>query len=126
MKLFLVCVGGAIGSAARYLISGWALTALGPAFPFGTLAVNLIGSFLICLIMHLSVVAHVIPPNTRIFLTTGIMGGLTTYSTFNYETYTATQQSAYGVAALNVAVTLVGCFLAGMVGDATARLIFRA
>jgi CrcB protein len=125
-RLLLVCLGGALGSGARYLISGWALRAFGPAFPYGTLAVNLIGSFFICLLMRLGVAGEVISPNVRIFLTTGVMGGLTTYSTFDYETFRFTQEAAYGLAALNVAITLVVCFVAGMLGDATAKLLVRA
>lgn len=125
-KLLLVCAGGAIGSGARYLISGWALRAFGPAFPYGTLTVNVVGSFLICLLMHLGVAAEVISPNTRIFLTTGVIGGLTTYSTFDYETFRYTQEADYAMAALNVGVTLVVCFIAGMLGDATGKLLVRA
>jgi fluoride exporter len=125
MKLFAVCIGGAIGSGTRYLLSTWAVKLLGPAFPYGTLAVNVIGSFLICGIMHIGVTANVISPTMRLFLTTGIMGGLTTYSTFDYETYRFTQQGAYGVAALNVLLTLVTCFIAGAAGDGLARLLVR-
>ena len=100
LRLLLISIGGAIGSGARYLLSTWALSAFGPAFPYGTLAVNAIGSFLICAIMHLGVSANVIPQTLRLFLTTGIMGGFTTYSTFDYETYRYTQQGAYAMAAL--------------------------
>lgn len=125
-KLLLVCVGGAIGSGARYLISGWALRAFGVAFPYGTLAVNVMGSFLICFVMHLGVVAEVLSPNARIFLTTGVMGGLTTYSTFDFETFRLTQEAEYAKALLNVGLTLVACFAAGMLGDATAKWLVRA
>jgi protein CrcB len=81
---------------------------------------------LICAIMHIGVTANVISPTMRLFLTTGIMGGLTTYSTFDYETYRFTQQGAYGVAALNVLLTLVTCFIAGATGDGLARLLVRS
>jgi CrcB protein len=119
-------VGGAIGSGARYLLCTWALAVFGAVFPYGTLAVNAIGSFLICSIMHLGVSANVIPPTLRLFLTTGIMGGFTTYSTFDYETYKYTQQGAYALAALNVGLTLVVCFVAGAAGDVVARLLVRS
>jgi CrcB protein len=126
LRVLVVCLGGAIGSGARYLMSNWALTTLGAAFPYGTLAVNAIGSFLICAIMHLGVVANVISPTLRLFLTTGIMGGFTTYSTFDFETYRYTQQGAYAMAALNVVLTLVVCFVAGAAGDAVAKVLVRA
>jgi len=76
--------------------------------------------------MHLGVSANVIPPTLRLFLTTGIMGGFTTYSTFDYETYKYTQQGAYALAALNVGLTLVVCFVAGAAGDVVARLLSEA
>jgi fluoride exporter len=124
-RLLIISVGGAIGSGARYLLCNWMLAVFGAAFPYGTLAVNAIGSFLICAIMHLGVSANVISPTLRLFLTTGIMGGFTTYSTFDYETYRYTQQGAYALAALNVGLTLVVCFVAGAAGDVAARLLVR-
>ena len=124
-SLLVVTVGGAIGSGARYLLSSAVQALLGAAFPLGTLAVNAIGSFLICAIMHLGTSANVIPPTLRLFLTTGLMGGFTTYSAFDYETYRYTQQGAYALAALNIGLTLVVCFAAGAGGDAAAKLLFR-
>jgi len=124
-SLLIVTVGGAIGSGARYLLSNATQGLLGGAFPFGTLAVNAIGSFLICAFMHLGMAANVISPPLRLFLTTGLMGGFTTYSAFDYETYQYTQHGAYALAALNVGLTLVVCFAAGAGGDAAAKFVFR-
>jgi len=124
-RFLLVCVGGAIGSGARYLVSLWSLAALGPGFPYGTLTVNAVGSFLICVVMHLTVGARVLPANLGLFLTTGIMGGFTTYSTFDYETFKYAQGGAYGLAGLYVGATLLLCFGAGFAGDAVAKLIAR-
>jgi len=125
VKFLLVCLGGAIGSGARYLVALWSLAALGMAFPYGTLLVNAVGSFLICVVMHLAVTARVISPNLGLFLTTGVMGGFTTYSTFNYETFKYMQSGAYGLAGLYVTATLVLCFGAGVGGDLVAKLIAR-
>ncbi|HET9209989.1 MAG TPA: CrcB family protein, partial [Thermoanaerobaculia bacterium] len=87
MARFLwICLGGAAGTGARYLLSGWLLRAAGPGFPWGTLAVNVIGSFLLGLILQVSLTTTLISPTLRLALTTGVMGGFTTYSTFNYET----------------------------------------
>ncbi len=124
-RFLFVALGGAIGSGARYLLCTWSQALLGAAFPFGTLAVNVIGSFFICAIMHLGVSANVISPALRLFLVTGIMGGFTTYSAFDHETYRFAQQGAYALAALYVAGTLVLCFAAGAAGDALARLVVR-
>ena len=127
MSQFLVItLGGAIGSGARYLLSSCVQALLGATFPFGTLAVNAIGSFLICAVMHLGTTANVISPALRLFLTTGLLGGFTTYSAFDYETYHYTQQGAYALAALNVGLTLVVCFGAGATGDAVAKVLFRS
>ena len=116
MRFGLVCLGGALGSGARYRVSTAALRLLGPAFPWGTLTVNLVGSFLIVLIMHLGLTTTIVSPELRLFLTTGIMGGLTTYSTFSYETLRYVQDGAPFMAAVNVLVTLCGCFLASVLG----------
>jgi CrcB protein len=122
-RFALVCLGGALGSGARYLMSTAALRLLGPAFPWGTLTVNLLGSFLIVLIMHLGLTTTLVAPELRLFLTTGIMGGLTTYSTFSYETLRYVQDGAPFMAVLNVLVTLVGCFLASVLGLLVGRVL---
>ncbi len=122
-KLLLVCLGGAIGSGARYLLSTWALALFGAAFPYGTLAVNAIGCFVIAVVMRLGVDVQLIPPTLRLFLTTGLMGGFTTYSAFDYETFRYTQEGAYGLAALYVVLTLAICFVAGIAGDVAAKTL---
>jgi crcB protein len=125
-QFLVISLGGAIGSGARYLLSSFVQAVAGTAFPLGTLAVNVIGSFFICAIMHLGATANVISPALRLFPTTGLMGGFTTYSAFDFDTYRYTQQGAYALAALNVGLTLVACFVAGAAGDAVARLLLRS
>ena len=125
MSRFLwICAGGAAGTGARYLLSGWALEALGPAFPYGTLAVNLIGSFCVGLIMQVGVATPLLSPTVRLALTTGVMGGFTTYSTFNYETIRYAQDGSLTLAAANVAATLAGCLASGLAGIAAGRWLF--
>ena len=122
MRLFLVCLGGAIGTAARYLTALWAASQFGSAFPVGTFLVNVIGSFLIALIMQLSTATELISPDLRLMLTTGVMGGFTTYSTFNYETTNYFREGAWMIGAANIGATLAGCLIAGVAGLAVARL----
>jgi fluoride exporter len=122
-RLLWISAGGALGTAARYLLSGWLLRVLGPAFPYGTLAVNVIGSFLLGAIMHVGLETTLMSPDTRLVLGTGVMGGFTTYSTFNYETLQYLQEGAWPLAGLNVAVTLLVCLAAGALGVAAARLV---
>jgi fluoride exporter len=119
MVRFLIVVGaGGAGCGARYLIDTW----VGPrAFPYATLIVNLVGSFLIALLMEASLRVLEFPPNLRLALTTGFMGGLTTYSSFNYETTTLAAQGAWFRALLNVSFMLLGCAIAGLAGLWLAR-----
>jgi CrcB protein len=124
-KLLIVFIGGGLGSGARYVVATWAANAFGPGFPRGTALVNLVGSFLISLVMGLSLGAGTISPNVRLFLTTGIMGGFTTYSSFNYETLHFVEEGALGYAAAYVGLTMLGCFVAGAMGLASARFIVR-
>jgi CrcB protein len=123
-RFFWICFGGAAGTGARYAISGWALRAFGPTFPYGTLAVNLLGSFGVGLLMQVGLSTPLMSPTLRLSLTTGVMGGFTTYSTFNYETIRYVQDGAWPLAAANVAVTLVACLAAGFAGLAAGRALF--
>src|SRR5205823_11239187 len=86
IQFLLICLGGAVGTGARYLFGGWAQRTWGSGFPYGTLGVNMLGSFLIVILMQLGLVKGAISADLRVILTTGVMGGFTTYSTFNFET----------------------------------------
>ncbi len=124
MARFLwICLGGAAGTGARYLLSGWLLRAAGPGFPWGTLAVNVIGSFLLGLIMQIALATGTFPPTLRLALTTGVLGGFTTYSTFNYETLQYLQGNEWLAAGANVAVTLLACLAVGVLGVLAGRLL---
>lgn len=119
-RFLIVCCAGGLGCGARYLIGLW----IGArAFPYATLAVNLIGSFLIALVLELSLRITEFPPNLRLALTTGFMGGLTTYSSFNYETTALASNDQSGRALLYVGATLIGCVIAGLLGLWLARRI---
>lgn len=122
-KVVLVGLGGAAGTIARYVLSGWLTTTLGSAFPFGTFAVNVVGSFLIAAIMQVATTTDVMSMTTRLMLTTGVLGGFTTYSAFSYETFRYMQDGAYGVAFLNVAATVVACLGACFLGHGLARWV---
>lgn len=111
-----VSLGSALGGGLRYFVSGWALKAWGPAFPYGTLIVNVIGSFLLSVLMFASIEAEALPPALRVALTTGVMGGFTTYSTFSYETMRYMQDGAWPIAVSNVLITVFGCLLASLLG----------
>jgi CrcB protein len=120
-RFFWICLAGAAGTGARYLINLWAGERLGTAFPFGTLIVNLSGCFLISFLMYLALNVSSFSPTLRMALTTGFLGGLTTYSSFNYETTRLLHDGAPRAALLNLGATLGGCFVAGLLGLAVAR-----
>jgi fluoride exporter len=123
LRVLLVAAGGAIGSALRYMVALAAITWLSPAFPWGTLAVNLVGSFLIGLVQQLAVEALVLGEDTRLFLTTGVMGGLTTYSAFSYESVRLFETGATWYGWLNVIVTTAACLGLCFLGLSAGRVL---
>ena len=119
-RALLIALGGALGTLLRYFTSVAAARWLGADFPHGTLIVNLCGSFAIGLVQQLGTEALVISDDLRFFLTTGLLGGLTTYSAFSYETVRLMELGAWPQAWINIVVTTalcVGlCFLGLSVG----------
>lgn len=122
-RIIWIFLAGGLGCVARYAIGLWAADRLGSAFPHGTLIVNLVGCFLIALVMSLALGVTSFPPTVRLALTTGFLGGLTTYSSFNFETTRLMQDGAIGTALVNVGATMLGGFLAGLAGLAVGRLV---
>lgn len=120
-RVLLIGLAGALGTIARYLVGQWAGRALGSGFPYGTLIVNVAGCFLIALVAELALSTTLISPTLRLTLTTGFIGGLTTYSSFNLETTNLMRDRAWSVAVANVGLTLVACFAAGLLGLMAAR-----
>ena len=122
-RFLLICLGGAIGTGLRYWTSGLAASWLGADFPHGTLNVNVVGSFLIGLIQQIGTTTLIIPDTARLFLTVGIMGGLTTYSSFSYETIRLVEVGAWGQAWTNVLATTALCLAMCFLGIAVGRLV---
>ena len=123
MERFLwICLGGAAGTAARYLIALWAAQRFGSAFPYGTLIVNLTGSFAIAGVMQ-AAAALSWSATLRSVIAIGFIGGFTTYSSFNYETSRLLEEGAVGSAMFNALATILGAFAAGWLGLLSARLL---
>ena len=121
MERFLwICLAGAAGTGTRYLVALWAAQRFGSSFPYGTLIVNLVGCFGIAAVMHAALTLSW-SPTVRSAIAIGFIGGLTTYSSFNYETSRLLEEGAHGPAALNAIVTIVGSFAAGWLGLMFAR-----
>jgi CrcB protein len=116
MERFLwICFAGAAGTGTRYLIALWAAQRFGSSFPYGTLIVNLLGCFGVAAVMHMALTLSW-SPTVRSAITIGFIGGLTTYSSFNYETTRLLEEGAHGSAAINAIATIVGSFAAGWLG----------
>jgi CrcB protein len=124
-RVLIVFGAGGAGCVVRYLISLWAGDRFGTAFPYGTLIVNLVGSFLMTLVMDVSLRLTDFPNDLRLALATGFLGGLTTYSSFNYETSTLAYTGDTWRAFVNLALTLITCLAAGFLGLALSRAVVR-
>ncbi|HVX38347.1 MAG TPA: fluoride efflux transporter CrcB [Gemmatimonadaceae bacterium] len=110
-----VAIGAAIGGVARYLLAAFVQERAGLDFPFGTLLINITGSFLLGFLIRITADSAAVTPEFRLLLTTGFCGGYTTFSTFSYETAGQIQRAEYGRAALyvtgSVGLSLIGTFL---------------
>lgn len=123
MRLLLICLGGAVGTGGRYLIGGLAARWLGPEFPYGTLFINVLGSFLIGFIQQVGLTTLAIPETTRLVLTIGVMGGFTTYSSFSYETISLIENGSWLGAAANVVLTTGLCLVVCVLGLGLGRVV---
>jgi fluoride exporter len=121
MVLLYVALGGALGSTLRYVLGGAVQRAMHAGFPYGTLAVNIIGCFLIGVLVKLFM--NVEPPaSLRALLIVGFCGGFTTFSTFTSETIGLAESGAYLRAGVYVMLSLVLCLSATGAGLAAVRL----
>lgn len=121
-RILIVGIGGFLGAALRYVISGATSKFFGD-FPLGTLIVNVVGGLLIGFIMEAGTSSWPISANMRIFLTTGILGGLTTFSTFSYETISFVSEGEYLMGALNAGLNLFLALFACWGGRTIAQLM---
>jgi CrcB protein len=117
----MVVLGSGLGGGLRLLVSVVIQQQLGPVFPYGTLAVNLAGSFALGLFFGVRERTLWLSPDLWFFLGTGLCGGFTTMSTFSLETLALVRQRDLYYAGLNVAATLLGCLAATGLGYLTAR-----
>jgi CrcB protein len=102
LRILIVGAGGFIGAVSRYALSGLVHRLTGSTFPVGTLAVNVAGCFLLGALMQLVTVDGAFAPNARLFLTIGMLGAFTTFSTFGYETLALLDAGDFLHAGLNV------------------------
>jgi len=123
LELLLVALGGGTGALGRYLTALLAARLWGEAFPWGTLVVNLAGSFAIGVLYALGVEAGAVGPRARLFLMTGLLGGLTTFSAFSLETSTLLMAGGTWQSALNLLATVGGGLVLFVVGLMIGRIL---
>ncbi len=122
-RLALICLGGAFGTGARYLLGGLVVRWMGPDFPYGTLLINVLGSFLIGVVQQVGLTTLLIPETLRLVLAVGVMGGFTTYSSFSYETIRLLDNGSWIAASLYVVFTTALCLGGCAVGLSLGRLM---
>jgi CrcB protein len=126
MSYVWVAIGGALGSVARYGCSTLAMRLLGPAFPWGTLLVNVMGSFVIGMAAAFAAGERpLLAGDARLFVITGVLGGFTTFSAFSLETVQLARGGAWEAASLNVIASLVACLGAVALGHLAGTALVR-
>lgn len=123
MPVLAVAVGGALGSVARYLVVGQITRWLGASFPWGTLTVNFVGGLTIGVLAEAMALKWSVPPEMRLFLITGILGGFTTFSAFSLEVALLAERGAMAAALAYVVASVVLSVGAVFVGLALIRSI---
>ncbi|MBP2628020.1 MAG: CrcB-like protein [Firmicutes bacterium] len=123
LKVMMVAVGGGIGATTRYLVSTWAAEKFGTDFPYGTLIVNVVGCFIIGAFMTLATEKLIVSAYWRLLVTVGFVGGLTTFSSYSYETFKLLQDADIMMAVYNLLGNIMIGFFATWLGISVARLI---
>ncbi len=121
MQILWIGLFGGLGCVARYLVSGWTYSLVGRALPYGTLLVNVGGSFLLGFLMTFGLRSTLLPAGLRVGLTVGFMGGFTTFSTFSYETLKLVEEGSLMQAGTNVVLNVLLCLVCGAAGMMLAR-----
>ena len=126
VRLLVVCVGGFLGTGARYGLNGWVSHRFGESFPWGTLTVNVVGSFAVGVLYFACGPDSpvIVSATTRQFLLAGILGGFTTFSSFSIQTLNLLKDGEIGAVCGNVIGSVLLGLLAAFAGDALARAIW--
>lgn len=122
-NILYLAVGGALGTLARYGLGALSMRWLGPAFPWGTLAVNLLGCFLFGVIFAAGTERWVMPMHFRLLLLTGFLGAFTTFSTYAFETTQMLRDAQWLMASINLVVHTVLGLVLMLAGMALGRMI---
>ncbi len=124
MQLLIIALGGALGAVSRFLLAGAVDSMMGRGFPYGTLAVNVLGSFLIGA-AFVWLASKTDGSMTRDLVVVGFLGSLTTFSTFSIQTLQLLQTGELTRAALNIVLSVVVCIAASALGILCARTVWQ-
>lgn len=122
-NVLLIGLFGGLGCISRYLVSGWVYRLMGRALPYGTLAVNIGGSFLLGFLMTFGLRSTLLPAGLRVGLTVGFLGGFTTFSTFSFETLKLVEEGSLMQAGANLMLNVILCLAFAALGVMLARQI---
>ena len=106
-KTIFVGLAGLVGTLFRYWLSGFVARQYGETFPWGTMAVNLVGCFLAGAVFYITEERFLVSPTVRAIVLIGFLGGFTTFSSYGLQTFTLLRDGEFGLATLNVAVSNV-------------------
>jgi CrcB protein len=122
VQYLVISLGGILGANARYILGTWIAGRYGTSFPYGTLVINISGSFVIGLFLTLIAERFVLHPHWRLFFAVGFLGAYTTFSTFSYESVVLIQNGAWRLGLVNMVGSVVLGPIAVVAGMAVARL----
>ena len=125
-EVLYIGLGGFCGAVSRVYVSGVMHRIFGKGFPYGTLAVNSVGSFLLGLISYLAISRHIMGDNMRMAVTLGFLGAFTTFSTFSYETFDLIKAGNHYLSLVNIITNILICIIMVALGFVAATLIDKA
>lgn len=122
MRYLIIGMGGFLGANARYLVAGWFAERFGPSFPYGTLVINVSGSFILGFFLGLITDRFSVHPHWRLFFAIGFLSAYTTFSTFSFENIALLQNRAFLLALANMVGSVALGLIAVILGMALARI----
>lgn len=122
--IFLVALGGGVGASLRYMVGIASLRSFGPVFPYGTMIVNVLGSFIMGLMIVAIARRFEASASLQLFLATGVLGGFTTFSAFSLDALNLLEKGATNAAFAYIALSVAGALLACFLGLIVGRMVF--
>ena len=123
MNFIMVSLGAVVGANLRYILSRYAAKMLGPVFPYGTLIINIVGSFIVGWFMIWTTERVLIDPRWRLLIVVGFCGGFTTFSSYAFESMAYFEQGQWALMTINILANNLLCLLAAVAGMAAARVL---